>query len=198
METAVLQHFQRVDPILFRAIRDHESITLSVSDALFSDLCASIVGQQLSSKAADTIWNRFIRLFPGRIVTPQALYQLDPAAMRAVGTSWSKAAYLHNIAAAVLEDGIDFEQLRQASDAEVMAVLTRIKGVGTWTVEMFLMFSLGREDIYSLGDAGLRRAIRTLYALKKDPTPKQLLRISSRWKPYRTYACRILWRSLDQ
>ncbi len=197
MNNAILQHFKTADPILYAAIVNPEHITVTASETLFSDLCESIVRQQLSDKAATTIWNRFISLFPYQQVTPEILDTFTADSLRAIGTSWSKAAYVKNIAAAVLRQGLDLEQLRVKPDQDVIAALTAIKGIGKWTSEMFLMFSLGREDIFSFGDVGLQRAIQRMYKLKTTPTSRQMLHLSSRWQPYRTYACRVLWRSLD-
>lgn len=197
MNSQILQHFQTVDPTLYGAIKNPEKITVIASDTLFSDLCENVVSQQLSSKAAETIWLRFTSLFPGEIVTPERIEVVSLQDIRSVGISESKAQYLKNIATAVLKQGLNLHELHTKSDEDVITALTVIKGIGMWTSEMFLMFSLGREDIFSFGDMGLKRAIQKIYTLKQEPSLRYLQGLSQSWKPYRTYACRILWQSLE-
>ena len=117
--------------------------------------------------------------------------------IRSTGPSWSKVSYIKNIARAVVSGNLDLQKINEKSDEDVIVELTKIKGIGRWTAEMFLMFTLGREDIFSYGDLGLRKGIMKLYGYKKEPTVKQMEKLTNRWKPYRTYAARILWRSLE-
>lgn len=197
MSSPVAGHLCSVDPILGSVLDRIALPALTRSDQPFFSLIESIISQQLSVKAGDTIVKRFILLLPDQKVTPQHVLSLSKEALRGVGMSWSKASYLHNIAEAVTRGEIDFAHLETLSDEELLLKLTKIKGIGKWTAEMFLMFALGREDVFSVGDVGLQRAMQKLYGFKKKPSPKTLIRMSNKWKPYRTYACRILWKSLD-
>jgi len=198
MLSDIVAYFISVDPILFELTKMYPLVTLRPSENPFFSLVESIISQQLSVKAGDTIMSRFLTLIPDKNVTPEAVLLLPREKLREVGMSWNKADYVHNIARAVINRDIDFDHLETLTDEELIEKLTQIKGIGRWTAEMFLMFSLGRQDVFSVGDVGLQRAIQKAYTLKKKPTSKQLIKISNTWKPYRTYACKILWNSLDQ
>lgn len=197
MDKKVLVHFQSVDPILFAICKQSKPITLQKSQDYFSDLVEAIICQQLSDKAGVTIFGRFQKLFPNKKITPEQVLSLTDLVIRNVGPSWSKVRFMKNLAQAVMDGNLNLGALDTHTDEEVIKELTKVKGIGPWTAEMFLMFSLGREDIFSHGDLGLRRAIQKLYHFKKEPTRKQIEKISRTWSPYRTYACRILWRSLE-
>ena len=164
------------------------------SELLYEELVESIIGQQLSGKAADTIFKRFLALFNNQFPTPEKLIKTDDEKLRSAGMSYSKASYIKNIAKAFADGTLDIKILRKMSDDEVKKELTKIKGVGNWTAEMTLIFTLKREDVFSLGDAGLRRAIKNLYKIEKE---KDILKLSETWKPNRSYACWYLWKSLD-
>lgn len=181
-----LSHFKKVDPVLY-------NIALKVSplaelpkippDQYFSALCETIVSQQLSTKVADTIWERVVNLFPDSQVTRSQLQKIPLEKLRECGCSLAKSQYLKNVA----EADIDYENLDNLPDKEITNLLLAIKGVGPWTAEMFLMFVMGRPDIFSYGDLGLRKAITSLPGLKNPET----------WSPYRSYASRVLWKSLE-
>ncbi|MBP9813846.1 DNA-3-methyladenine glycosylase 2 family protein [Candidatus Woesebacteria bacterium] len=196
-KSAIEKHFSSVDPILARHFHLIADMTLSVSTNPFVDLVESITSQQLSIKAGDTIFRRFKKLFPNGRISAKAILALSDQQIRDVGVSWSKVKYIKAIAEAVQSKTVVFTRLPSLSDEEVIAVLTTIHGVGRWTAEMFLMFALGRPDIFSYGDLGLRRGLQKLYGFKSEPTVKQMEKIVKKWSPYRTYASRILWRSLD-
>jgi DNA-3-methyladenine glycosylase II len=196
-KSAIEKHFSSVDPILARHFHLIADMTLSVSTNPFVDLVESITSQQLSIKAGDTIFRRFKKLFPNGRISAKAILALSDQQIRDVGVSWSKVKYIKAIAEAVQSKTVVFTRLPTLSDEEVIAVLTTIHGVGRWTAEMFLMFALGRPDIFSYGDLGLRRGLQKLYGFKSEPTVKQMEKIVKKWSPYRTYASRILWRSLD-
>lgn len=196
-KSAIEKHFSSVDPILARHFHLIADMTLSVSTNPFVDLVESITSQQLSIKAGDTIFRRFKKLFPNGRISAKAILALSDQQIRDVGVSWSKVKYIKAIAEAVQSKIVVFTRLPTLSDEEVIAVLTTIHGVGRWTAEMFLMFALGRPDIFSYGDLGLRRGLQKLYGFKSEPTVKQMEKIVRKWSPYRTYASRILWRSLD-
>lgn len=200
MKNNAYDHFQSVDPILFSVAK---TITLEAHPSrspnlYFVSLCEEIIGQQLSGKVADVLFDRFEKLFPKRKVTPQRVLAISEATLRGTGMSWSKARFIRDLAHQVLTKSVQLAQLAQLSDAEVIHELTRVKGIGPWTAQMFLMFTLGREDVFSYGDLGLRKAMKKLYGFKKDPTQRQMEKIANTWKPYRTFAARILWKSLEQ
>jgi DNA-3-methyladenine glycosylase II len=164
----------------------------------FQSLTEAIISQQLSDKAATTIVNRFKALFSGTdFPSPKQVLRKSDADLRSVGVSGAKASYIKNLARAVEEKSVHFADVDKMSDEEVIEMLVKVKGIGRWTAEMFLIFSLGRTDVFSLGDLGLRNAIKKLYGLRQDPSPKQLQKISSRWQPYRTCASLYLWASLN-
>jgi DNA-3-methyladenine glycosylase II len=199
MNVIISNYFRKHDPILYAVLQripDSKGLGPRRTKNYFLDLCEAIINQQLSDKAASTIFSRFIVLFPDGI-TPDNLLRISDKKIRSVGTSWNKVKFLKSLASAVVEQRIHLDQLDRLSDSEVSLELTKIKGIGPWTAEMFLMFSLGRPDIFSFGDVGLRRAIQKLYSLKREPTVSQMKKLTKKWSPYRTYACRILWRSLD-
>jgi DNA-3-methyladenine glycosylase II len=170
---------------------------LITSSNPFHSLVESIISQQLSVKAADTIYKRFLTLFPTTDVTPEQLAEVPLNSLRSVGMSWSKAQYIKNIAEAIIQKQFEWSDIDKKTDEEIIHLLTQIKGIGRWTAEMFLMFTLGRPDVVSIGDVGLQNAIQRVYKLDKKPTPKHIQDLSNKWKPYRTYACKVLWRSLD-
>ncbi len=167
-----------------------------ITKDLFVDIVSSIVSQQLSTKAADTIWKRFELLFPKKSITPKKLLEIPEENIRAAGISYSKIKYMKGLAQLVVDKQLDLERVMTLADEEVIEELTKVKGIGRWTAEMILMFSLAREDVFSLGDLGLRNAVAKHYNVDRDDleTVKQ---ISDQWAPYRTLAARYLWRSLD-
>lgn len=200
MDKKIFAHFRRVDPTLFSVLQKiphKKHLAPERSKDLFADLVETIICQQLSDKAGATIFGRFQKLFAPGKVTPELVLRLSDEKIRSVGTSRSKVGFIKHLAQHVIDGTIQLKKLKNLSDEEVIATLTKLKGIGPWTAEMFLMFSLGREDIFSYGDLGLRNAIKKLYGLKKDPTKKQMEAITRKWSPYRTYAARILWRSLE-
>lgn len=165
------------------------------SELLYEELIESIIGQQLSGKAADTIFKRFLALYKNsKFPRPEELLKTDIEKLRSAGVSYGKASYIKNIAQAFKNKDLDIEKLRQMTDEEIKKELTKIKGVGNWTAEMILIFTFKREDVFSLGDAGIRRAIKNLYNIEKG---KDILKLAESWKPKRSYACWYLWRSLE-
>jgi DNA-3-methyladenine glycosylase II len=163
----------------------------------FRELVIAIINQQLSGKAADTIQKRFEALFaPKKFPTARDVLAMPAPKMRKAGLSKMKVSFIKDLAKKVLDGTIDFKKMPQWTDEEVIEHLVRVKGIGRWTAEMFLMFSLGRDDVFSYGDLGLKNAIKKLYKLRAHPSPRQAEKISSAWKPYRTLASRYLWKSL--
>jgi DNA-3-methyladenine glycosylase II len=163
----------------------------------YGALVRAIVGQQLSSKAARTIYERLIEVFGGHTPTPKELLAVDPRLIRAAGLSNAKVAYLRDLAEHVEDGELELDRLRELPDDEVSAQLIAIKGLGQWTVDMFLIFHLGRPDVLPVGDLGIRRAVQVHYGLDELPTPVELRSIAEPWRPYRSLACLYLWTSLD-
>ncbi len=170
------------------------------SKDLYSSLLTSIVSQQLSVKAADTIWSRFILLFPEQIPHPNLLLKLHDDKIRAAGLSYQKAGYLKNIATFSLTNSLSYKNLYRKSDTELVEYLTSIKGVGQWTAEMILMFSMNRADIFPIGDVGIQQAIKNHYQLTSSGKilQNEMIEVAEVWRPYRTLACRHLWKYKDE
>jgi DNA-3-methyladenine glycosylase II len=190
------------DPVMARLIDEHhdlvrEDLKRERRGDAYGALLRSIVGQQLSTKAASTIYGRMLDLFGGHAPTPKQLLKANPDKIRAAGLSRPKIAYLRDLAQHVEEGTLELERLPDLPDEEVSAQLTAIKGLGQWTADMFLMFHLGRPDVLPVGDQGIRRAVKVEYRLRKFPDPKRLEKIAKPWRPYRTLACLYLWSSLD-
>jgi DNA-3-methyladenine glycosylase II len=163
----------------------------------YGALLRSIVGQQLSTKATRSIYTRLTELFDGHAPTPRQLLDTDPERVRSVGLSRAKVAYLRDLAEHVEDGELDLEALPELPDEEVSEQLTAIKGLGQWTVDMFLIFHLGRPDILPVGDLGIRRAVQIGYGLDELPKPAELETIAESWRPYRSLASLYLWTSLD-
>src|SRR5688572_20891022 len=163
-------------------------------------LCASIMSQQLSTRVADVIHTRFLNLFGGKDPSPQQILDTPFEVLRGIGLSNAKVNYVKNVAQFELDHGLDHRKLQGMSNEEVIDYLITIKGVGRWTVEMLLMFALGREDVFAVDDLGIQQAMIKLYKLDREDKKKfreDLLRISKKWSPYRTYACKHLWEWKD-
>lgn len=193
-EKAVL-HFKKADPILYELAKSIDPFVLEKSQNHFIRLTRSIVGQQLSVKAASTIWGRFEKLFKGEI-TAEKILKLHDDEIRKCGISYPKIKYIKDLSEKVKTKQLLLDVFEEADEETVIINLTQVKGIGTWSAEMFLMFALARPDVFSVKDQGLKNAMKKLYGLK-EPTDKKLLNLSKKWSPYRTYACRILWESLD-
>ena len=165
-----------------------------------SYLCASIMSQQLSTKVAQVIYERFLNLYGGNEPTPAQILDTPIPQLRSIGLSNAKALYVHNVARFEQEHGMDLRKLNKMSDEDIIQYLTKIKGVGRWTVEMLLMFAMGREDVFALDDLGIQNAMIRTYKISRDDKKEfraAMIRISDKWKPYRSYACLHLWRVLD-
>jgi DNA-3-methyladenine glycosylase II len=164
----------------------------------YGALVRAIVGQQLSTKAARSIYLRLAERFGGRTPTPTEVLADEPEELRAAaGLSRAKVGYLRSLAEHVLSGELELERLDELPDEQVIAELVAVKGLGTWTAHMFLMFHLERPDVLPVGDLGIRRAIERAYGLAALPDATEMERIAEPWRPYRTLACRYLWRSLD-
>ncbi|EKD67591.1 MAG: hypothetical protein ACD_48C00323G0001 [uncultured bacterium] len=197
LPTKVRDHFNSVDPILSSLIPLSDNIAIQHSENYFLSLCREIITQQLAGGAARAIFGRFEKLFTTETVTAEKILLIPDQIIRDTGASWAKVKYIKSLAQCVVSKIIHLNKLNELSDAEVIEELVKVKGIGPWTAEMFLMFSLGREDVFSFGDLGLRHSLQKLYKMKKEPTVKQMEKITSKWSPYRTYGALLLWKSLD-
>lgn len=202
---AAVEHLRAADPVLAAIIDavgpnglpDGRPGVARPADH-YGALVRSIVGQQLSTKAARTIYGRLVARYGGRTPTPAELLADDLEAMRvAVGLSRAKASYLRSLAEHVVSGALELERFDELPDEQVAAELLTVKGLGRWTVDMYLMFHLRRPDVLPVGDLGIRRAVERAYELPGLPDAAQLTAIAAPWRPHRTLACRYLWRSLD-
>ena len=163
----------------------------------YGTLVRTITGQQLSSKAAATIYARLTDIYGGRTPTPEEIIATDPQRLREVGLSGAKAAYLRDLAEHIVDGELPIGELAELPDDEVYKALIAVKGLGRWSVDMFLMFYLGRPDILPVGDLGIRKAIQVHYGLQELPKAAEMERIAEAWRPHRTLACLYLWESFD-
>ncbi len=189
-------HYLSKDKRLSKIINLQEHCVLEVRKKVYLRLCSSILSQQLSTKVAKVLYQRFLGLFGGREPTPRQILDKPASVFRSIGFSNAKASYVHNVARFFVENKITDASLYKMNNEEVLELLTQIKGVGKWTVEMILMFTLGREDIFAIDDLGLKQSVIKLYNIKEtDPKllREKIQKISLKWSPYRTYACRYLW-----
>jgi len=194
--TAAHQHLKR-DPQLAILLSKHSPSPLNVSTDLFRDLLESIIGQQLSVKAASTIYKRFAALFPDpQNINPENILAQNADPLRSVGLSRQKISYLQSLSEFILSKKLVLESLKDLADEDVIKKLTLVKGIGRWTAEMMLIFSLGREDVFSVGDLGLRTAASRIYGVDREDKI-QIENIAKKWSPYRSLASLYLWQSLD-
>jgi len=185
------------DKVLRKLIKTQGEMELEGKKNACMHLCFSILSQQLSVKVAKVIRDRFLALYDGKFPAPQGLLDTPVTALRAIGFSNAKASYIHNIATFAMMHGIDDKKLSRMSNEEIIEYLTQIKGVGRWTTEMLLMFTLKREDVFAVDDLGIQMAMVGLYGLDNSNKKKlkaEMMAIAAQWSPYRTYACMYLWR----
>lgn len=193
-----MQHIVHLskDKKLKKLIDTQPAHSLDKRNKVYLRLCSSILSQQLSIKVAKVLYSRFLDLYGGKEPSPQKILETPVEVFRSIGFSNAKASYVHNVCRFFIDNKITDARLHKMSNEEVLNLLTQIKGVGKWTVEMILMFTLGREDVFAFDDLGLKQSVIKLYNIKE--TEKKLLlkkmeTISMKWSPYRTYACRYLW-----
>jgi DNA-3-methyladenine glycosylase II len=189
----------RRDPVLASLIRRHGPCGLAAAQRAdhFSALARAITGQQLSTKAATTIYGRMVQLMPGGAPTVAAFACIDDDALRAAGMSRQKTAYLRDLCDKVSSGALDLAALDALPDEAVIEALVQVKGIGRWSAEMFLIFRLHRPDVLPVGDLGIVVAVQRAYRLRARPKPDRLRKIGESWRPYRSVACWYLWRSLD-
>lgn len=187
------------DKKFLKVLKGQEKISIVPRKNVFVNLVRSIVGQQLSTKAAATIYERFLDLYQGKAPLPEEVLQTSVEFLRKAGLSFAKAGYIKNIALFWKEQKLSDRSFQKLTDEKIITLLIQIKGVGRWTVEMLLMFSLGREDVFSPDDLGIRKAMCRAYKLDEQSRDlkKQMMSIAEKWRPYRTYACLYLWRWRD-
>jgi DNA-3-methyladenine glycosylase II len=189
----------RRDPVLGAVIRQVGACGMAERQRKdhLTALIGSIVSQQLSTKAAATIFGRFVALFPDNVIPgAAAIAAIEDARLRGVGLSGQKVGYLRDLCARIEDRRLDLDALDALEDEDVIERLTSVKGFGRWTAEMFLMFRLHRPDVLPVGDLGIQNAVQRLYRLRKRPDPKRLIKIGEPWRPYRSVACWYLWQSL--
>lgn len=194
-----IQHLCK-DKKLRRVLDEQDALVLEKRKKIYLRLCASIMSQQLSTKVAEVIYNRFLALYGKKEPTAQQILDTPFETLRSIGLSNAKTNYVHNVCRFFIHEKITDAQLYKMSNEEVIEKLTKIKGVGKWTTEMILMFSLQHEDVFPVDDLGIQQAMTKLYKL--DPSNKKLLyeqmhKVAEKWRPYRTYACIHLWRWKD-
>jgi DNA-3-methyladenine glycosylase II len=191
-----IAHLRKADPVMAGIIDHVGKYTPSYYDPVFHSLVRSIAYQQLSGKAASTIFGR-LTAAAGDPLTPEAILKLRPAKMRTLGLSKQKIEYICGLAKMTRAGELSFEKLATLEDAAVIEHLTRAKGVGVWTVHMFLLFALRRLDVLPTGDLGVRVAMKKAYGLEELPKPQEMEKIAEAWRPYSSVATWYLWRSLD-
>jgi DNA-3-methyladenine glycosylase II len=196
------EHLRSVDHVMRGLIDERGPIDPEIDRRAsrpdpYEAIARAIVGQQLSTKAARSIWERLVEILGGTFPQPSVLLAADAETIRGAGLSRSKVNFLRDLAERVDDGRLDLGRLAELPDEDVIATLTEIKGIGPWTAEMFLIFHLGRPDVVSTGDLGIRRAVQIAYGLEELPGPTDLERIAEPWRPHRTLACLYLWRSLD-
>jgi DNA-3-methyladenine glycosylase II len=191
-----IHHLKKCDPVLRGIIERVGPFRMEFGQPEFHSLAEAIVYQQLHGKAALTIFKRFTAL-TGEPLTPEGILKLNDEQLRSVGLSKQKSSYLKDLAAKTAAGTLDFLKLLEMNDDEVIKHLTQVKGVGVWTAQMFLMFSLKRPDVLPTGDYGVQAAMKKHYRKRKMPKPKDMEKIARAWAPYRSVACWYLWRSMD-
>jgi len=187
------------DPILANVIKNAPLPTLLPHQNYYQSLVESIISQQLSVKAAATILERFVALFPGGFPTPEEILDKDIETYRSVGLSRQKATYIVDLAQKVIDETIVFDQLDTLSNDDVIKELIQVKGVGVWTVHMFLMFCMGRLDVLPVGDLGIKNGIQRLYNFEDKPTETEMITLAqtNNWHPYESLASWYIWHSLN-
>jgi DNA-3-methyladenine glycosylase II len=200
-ENKIKIHFEKRDPIIYKVMKNmefdrwHEERI--AQEKYFEKLTVDIISQQLSLRAADTIYERFRKLFKNKKISADDLHEITEEELRGVGMSWAKARYVRDLAEKTINHELKFNKFNQMGDEEIEEELIKVKGIGKWTVEMFLIFSMRRDNIFSFGDAGLRRALNNLYNNGEKLQEREIEKIIQKWDPYKSYGCLALWEALD-
>lgn len=191
-----LKHLTSADPVLAEIIEQIGPYKPRYAPPTFENMARSIAYQQLHGKAAATIFGRLLTACDA-CLTPESVLKLSIEQMRACGLSKQKLSYIRDLAEKTISGDVNFEQLPAMNDEDVIEHLTRVKGIGRWSAQMFLMFALRRPDVMPVVDLGINMAIKRAYRKRKVPKPPQVLKIAEPWRPYRSVACWYLWRSMD-
>ena len=196
---AAVDHLSAHDPVLRPIIARAGLAEIKPHTNYYGALVSSNVSQQLSVKVADVIEGRFLELFDGKFPTPKEILSVDVEQLRAIGFSYAKGRYVHDLAQHIIDGRITFDRIPQQSNEEIITQLTDVKGIGEWTVHMFLMFCVGRLDVLPVGDLGIKNGIRELYGFEDMPTPAQITELAEKnhWGPYQSVASWYVWHSLD-
>lgn len=199
----VLSHFKKHDPKIHKYMIKVDfnqwikpQFKHYEENDLFQTLCREIIGQQLSGKAAQTIYDRFVGLFDNRPLNPLLIAETQDENLRSAGLSGAKTKYIKDLAQKVMDKEIDLQSLSGLPDEDVIKELTRVKGIGNWTAEMFLLFKLNRENIFSHGDLGLKKGITKVYGIE-NPSAVEINSIVEKWDPYKSFGTITLWQSLE-
>lgn len=190
------EHLRQADPVLGSLIEQYGPCRLQPAKAYFENLCESIIGQQISVKAADAIMQRFHGLFHEGVAEPEELVLITDQTLREVGLSPQKIKYIRDLTEKVLHGELDLAHITTLPNEVIEQQLLHVKGIGPWTVTMFLIFALNRTDVLPVGDLGIRKAIQNLYNLDELPRPETMRTIACSWHPYESVASWYLWRSL--
>lgn len=192
-----IEHLKKADPVMAAIIERVGPYKIQYREPVFQTLVRSIVYQQLNGKAASTIFNRLAAAAKADPITPESILKLRPQRMRALGLSQQKLTYIRGLAQLTRKGAVNFEQCSALEDQHVIEHLTQVKGVGVWTVQMFLIFALRRPNVLPTGDLGVRAAIQKAYGLAELPKPAEMERVAAAWYPYCSVASWYLWRSLE-
>jgi DNA-3-methyladenine glycosylase II len=201
-ETTPMVALASADPVMAKLIKRLGAMTMErrrrgrPKDDAYGVLLRSVIGQQLSTKAAQTIFDRMLAIYDGKMPTPQQILDTDGQELRDIGFSWRKVEYVKDLAQHVLSGELEIDRLDQLSDDEVIAEITAVRGFGVWSAHMFLIFHLERPDVLPTGDLGIRNAIQAEYGLDEPPTPADMEKLGEAWKPHRSLASLYLWESL--
>ena len=196
---SAIDHLSRHDPVLAQVIANYKQPDFKPHGNYYQALVDSIISQQLSVKAAASIEKRFKDSFGGDFPSPQQILERDIEQLRSLGLSRPKASYIQDLAAKIIDGTVEFSTIDTLSNDEIIAELTKVKGIGEWTAHMFLLFCMGRSDVLPTGDLGIRNGIKLLYGFDQPPTPDDVRNIATKnkWHPYESVASWYIWQSLD-
>lgn len=193
------QHLVTHDPVIAELYAKYGDCQIAPHTNYYGQLVSAIIGQQLSEKAGATIYKRFLTLFDNKLPTPEQIIAIDTEAIRGIGCSYNKAAYMKDLAEHIIDGRLDLDHIASLPNDQVVQQLTAVKGIGEWSAHMFMMFSLGRLDILPTGDLGIRKAMMLHYGLTMLPAPAEMtqLAVKNHWPPYQSIASWYMWQSLD-
>jgi DNA-3-methyladenine glycosylase II len=193
-----LRHLRKVDPELRGLIARHGPPTFRRTRDAFGSLCRAIISQQLSGSAAATIYGRFLALFEDKSPRPAQVLAISPERLRAVGLSRGKASFLHDLSAHFADGRLDPRRFGRAGDADIAAALLAVKGIGPWSVDMFMMFGLVRPDVLPVGDLGVRKGMKLHFGLRALPEAARMQKLAEPWRPFRSVASWYMWRRVEE